>query len=189
MDRCRRSYMLLVRKFRTSEMLDKWRPTSKLPDIKLFHYPDYRYIVFTCTRTRLSAIRFKPIFWHLQIFSLVYYDWILSIAFAEFLQRFCGLVFFLTLLEFSLTEFPRGFYPMYFLLGLRKKDTGKRARKKMFLQTQSKISVDNSFRKIKLLALPHIFGRFFLGCFAWDAILRIWSLTFFYDDIFFWNFQ
>ena len=26
-------------KFRTSEMLDKWSPTSKLPDIKLFHYP------------------------------------------------------------------------------------------------------------------------------------------------------
>ena len=37
-----RSYILLVRKFRTSEMLDKWSPTSKLSDIKSFHYPDCR---------------------------------------------------------------------------------------------------------------------------------------------------
>ena len=44
---CRRSYILLVRKFRTSEMLDKWSPTSKLSDIKSFHYPDCRYIFFT----------------------------------------------------------------------------------------------------------------------------------------------
>ena len=79
---CRRSYILLVRKFRTSEMLDKWSPTSKLWDIKLFHYPDCRYIFFTCTRTHLSTIPIKPIFWYLQIFSLVYYDWILSIGFA-----------------------------------------------------------------------------------------------------------
>ena len=32
---CRRSYILLVRKFQTSEMLDKWSSTSKLSGIKL----------------------------------------------------------------------------------------------------------------------------------------------------------
>ena len=71
---CRRSYILLVRKFRTSEMLDKWGPTSKLSDIKLSHYPDGRYIFFTCTGIRLSAIPITAVFWYLQIFSLVYYD-------------------------------------------------------------------------------------------------------------------
>ena len=37
---CRRSYILYFRKFRTSEMLDKWSATSKLSDTKLSHYPD-----------------------------------------------------------------------------------------------------------------------------------------------------
>ena len=44
----RRSYILLVRKFQTSEMMDKWSPTSKLSDIKLSRIPDDRYIFFTC---------------------------------------------------------------------------------------------------------------------------------------------
>ena len=77
---CRRSYILIVQKFWTSKMLDKWSPTSKMSNIKLFHYLDGRHIFFTCTRTRLSAIPIKPIFWYLQIFSLVYYDWISSIG-------------------------------------------------------------------------------------------------------------
>ena len=78
MGRCRRSYILLVRKFRTSEMLDKWSPTSKLSDIKLFHYPDWRYIFhlsdiklfhypdcryfFTCTISNCSTIQTVDIF-------------------------------------------------------------------------------------------------------------------------------
>ena len=41
---CRRSYILLVQNFRTSEMLNRWSPTSKLSNIKLSHYPDVRYI-------------------------------------------------------------------------------------------------------------------------------------------------
>ena len=40
---CRRSYILLVQKFRTSEMLDKWSPTSKVSVIKLSHYPHGQY--------------------------------------------------------------------------------------------------------------------------------------------------
>ena len=40
---CHRSYILLVQKFRTSEMLDKWSPTSKVSVIKLSHYPDGQY--------------------------------------------------------------------------------------------------------------------------------------------------
>ena len=40
---CHRSYILLVQKFRTSEMLDKWSPTSKVSVIKLSHYPHGQY--------------------------------------------------------------------------------------------------------------------------------------------------
>ena len=78
---CRRFYILLVQKFRTSEMLDKWSPTYKLSDVKLSHCPDGWYIFFTCMRTHLSAIPIKSVFWYPQIFSLVYYNWILSIRF------------------------------------------------------------------------------------------------------------
>ena len=62
----------LSEKFRTSKILDKWSPTSKLSDINFSHYPDGRYISFTCTRTCLSATPIKPVFWYLQIFFLGY---------------------------------------------------------------------------------------------------------------------
>ena len=148
---CRRSYILFVRKFWTSEMFGKWSPTSKLSDIKLSHYPDRWYIFFTWTKTYLSILSIKLVFWYLQIFSRVCFDWVLSIGwhvnlpdlgvslrlsmFSIIFQCFCGLVFLMTLLEFSLIEFPRGFFSVYFLLGLRKKDTGKKSLQKMFLQT------------------------------------------------------
>ena len=67
---CRRSYILLVRKIRTSEMLDKWSLKSKLSDIKLSHYPDGRYILFTCTRTHLYSIPIKLVFWFFKSFLL-----------------------------------------------------------------------------------------------------------------------
>ena len=44
---CHRSYILIVQKFWTSKMLDKWSPTSKLSNIKLSHYLDGRHIFFT----------------------------------------------------------------------------------------------------------------------------------------------
>ena len=47
---CRKSYVLLVRKFRTSEMLDKLSPIPKLCDIKLSHILDGRYIFFSLVR-------------------------------------------------------------------------------------------------------------------------------------------
>ena len=68
----RRSYIILVWKFQTSQMLEKWSRTSKLSHIKLYHYPDSQYIFSTCTRTHLSAIPIKLAFWYLQIFSCVY---------------------------------------------------------------------------------------------------------------------
>ena len=76
---CRRSYILLVRKFRTSEMLGKWSPTSKVSDIKLSHYPNGRYIFFTCTGTRLSVILFKPAFWYLFLclLRLKFENWLI----------------------------------------------------------------------------------------------------------------
>ena len=61
-------------------MLDKLSPASKLSDIKCSNYPDGRYTFFICTSTRLSAIPTKLVFLYLQIFYLVYYDWILSIG-------------------------------------------------------------------------------------------------------------
>ena len=67
-----RSCIVLVWKFQTSEMLDKWSPTFKLSHIKLSHYPDSRYIFSTCTRTHLFTIRIKLVFWNLQIFSCLY---------------------------------------------------------------------------------------------------------------------
>ena len=54
---CRRSYILLIRIFRTSEMLDEWSPTSKLSDIKLSHIPDSQYIfLFVCEPTCLPYL-------------------------------------------------------------------------------------------------------------------------------------
>ena len=76
---CRNSYILLVRKFRTSKMLVKCSPTSKLLDVKLSHISDDRYIFSICTRTHLSAMTF--FFWYFQIFSRVCYDWVLSIGY------------------------------------------------------------------------------------------------------------
>ena len=49
MDSGRRPYTLLV-------------PTCKLSDIKFSHYPDGRYILFTGTRTGLSATPIKLVF-------------------------------------------------------------------------------------------------------------------------------
>ena len=68
MGSCRRSYIVFAWKFRTSEILDKWSPTSKLVDIKLSHYPFGRYTIFTCTRTYLSAILIKLVFYIFKSF-------------------------------------------------------------------------------------------------------------------------
>ena len=141
---CRRSCILLNRKFPTSEMSDKWSPTSKLSDIKLSHISDGRYIFFTCTRTHLSVIPIKPVFWYFKIFSRVCYDWVLStgyrVNFADLgvtlgMSKFC--IIFPTYFRTSVSpDFTWIFidwvsgggavYPVYFLLGLRKKDTGKK---------------------------------------------------------------
>ena len=134
---CRRPYILPVQKFRTSEMLDKWSPISKLSDIKLPHYPDGQYILFTCTRTRLSTILIKPVFWFFKSFPcLLWLNFEYWITY-QFWQFRCKSATAYVLHNFSnvltwvsLTEFLRGFFVLYFLLGLRKKDTEKTACKK-----------------------------------------------------------
>ena len=128
---CCRSYILLIRKFRTSEMLDKWSPTSKLSDIKLSHYPDCRYIFFTCTRTHLSALSLTCVLISSNLFPCLWLNfeyWITcklgwfrcksatAYVLHNLSQRSCRLVFLLTLLEFSLTEFLRGFSRCIFSL-------------------------------------------------------------------------
>ena len=160
---CCSSYILLVRKFRTFEMLDMWSPTSKLSDIKLSKIPDVSiYMFHLYENLPVKPYLLNLIFWYLHIFSCVFYDWILSIGHVMFaylgvslrqsifcliFRCFCGLVFLLTLLDFSLTEFLRGSFLVYFLLGLRKKDTLKRARKKCSSKCNF-CNPDISFRKI-----------------------------------------
>ena len=162
MGRCRRSYILLVRKFRTSEMLDKWSPTSKLCNIKFFHYPDCRYIFFTCTRTHLSTIPIKPFLISSNLFPCLLwlnFEYWLCIVFTTFLRT--GILHDFTWIFIDWVS--AGFLTDVFSPWPKKKRHRKKSQQKMFLQTQSKISVhilfkgkcnfchlDNSFRKIKL---------------------------------------
>ena len=128
---CRRSYILLVRKFRTSEMLNKWSPTSKLFDIKFSHYSDGRYIFFTCTRSRLSSILnlIFDIFKSFSLFIWLNFEYWLTCQICWFGCKTAA-AYVLILLKFSLTEFVRVFFPAVFLLGLRKKDTEKKLSQK-----------------------------------------------------------
>ena len=99
-------------------------------------------------------------FWYFQIFSHVF-PWLNSeywitcrlfrfrceSATAYAFQRSCVLVFLLNLLEFSLSEFLRVFFRCIFLLGLRKKDTGKKGGKKCFSKLSQKYqSITKSFK-------------------------------------------
>ena len=154
---CRRSYILLVRKFRTSEMLEKWSPTSKLSDIKLSHIPDCRYIFFTCTRTYLSAIPVKPVFWYFKIFPRVCYDWGLNIGyhvnFADLgvtsgMSTFCMIftAYFRTIISPDFTWILIDWVSAWFSPGVfslwpeKKRHRGKSPQKNIPL-TQSKISL------------------------------------------------
>ena len=118
----------------------------------------------------LSAITAKPVFWYLQIFSLVYYDWILSIGqhvnigdlgVRLRLLTFC--IIFPTFLRTGISPdftwifidwVSAGFFPGVFLLGIRKKDSGKKLSQKSesiysFKNKCNFCNHDNSFRKIK----------------------------------------
>ena len=150
MGRCRRSYILLVRKFRTSEMLDKWSPTSKLSDIKLFHYPDGRYFFhlydiklfhypdgryfFTCTRARLSAILFFTYF----LISSNFFPCLLWLNFEYWL---CIVFTFLRtgispdFTWICIDWVSAGFLPDVFSPWPKKKRHREKSRQKMFLQT------------------------------------------------------
>ena len=164
MGSCHRSYILLVQKFQTFEMLDKWSPTSKMSDIEFPHYPDGWYIFFTCTRTGLSAKPIKPVFSYLQIFSLVYYDkfWALANILTSCRFRcksataiFC--IIFPTFFPTGISPFftwifidwvPTGhFFVVYILLGLRKKDREKACKKCSYKLSQTHLSIYSLKRK------------------------------------------
>ena len=154
-------------KFRNVEQVK-----SHIQAVRYQIFPLSRRLIFffTYTRTRLSAITTKPVFWYLQIFSLVYYDWILSIGqhvnIADLGVRLRLLTFFIifpTLLRTGISPdftwifidwVSAGFFPGVFLLDLRKKDTGKKLSQKSesiysFKNKCNFWNHDNSFRKIK----------------------------------------
>ena len=168
---CCRSYILLVRKFQISEMLDKWSPAYKLSDIKLSHYPDGRYIFFTCPRIRLSAIPIKPVFFYIfrsfPLFVMIEF-WVLANMsnFADLgvsLRRPTFCIIFPTFLligispDFTYIDWvSAGFFPWCIFSLAEEKSL-----QKMFLQIQSEYpsiyffkrkcnfcNLDNSFRKI-----------------------------------------
>ena len=163
---CRRSYILLVRKFRTSEMLNKWSPTSKLFDIKFSHYSDGRYIFFTCTRSRLSSILnlIFDIFKSFSLFIWLNFEYWLTCQICWFGCKTAA-AYVLILLKFSLTEFVRGFFSRCISPWTKKK----RHREK----TQSKMSVHIPLFQGKMQ------WRFFRGCFFWETIFQTSSLNFF----------
>ena len=100
-----------------------------------------RSIFFTCTITHLSAIPVFDIFKSFPVFSCDWICWICQFwsksANVYILLHFSS-VLGVFLLTFSLTEFLRAFFQCSFLLGLRKKDTGKKAGKKCFPKVSQK---------------------------------------------------
>ena len=132
----RRPCIILVWKFQTSQMLEKWSRTSKLSHIKLYHYPDSQYIFSTCTRTHLSTIPIKPvfdIFKSFSVFIILSIGWHVNFADLGVRLRLSTFrIIFLRFLrtgispDFTWTFFTRflggrGWFQVYFLLGLRNK--------------------------------------------------------------------
>ena len=144
-------------------------------------------------KSNIQAVRYqilpnsrRSIFyiWYLQIFSRVF-PWLnfescikyrlcwfkckpaTLYVLLHFFYRSYGLVFLLTLLEFSLTEFLQYLFRCSFLLGIRKK---------MSPQTQSKISVHKIVFQEKDY-MTHVFE-----CFFWETISLIlaWTLFIFF---------
>ena len=137
-------------------MLDKWSPTSKLSEIKLFHYPDCRYIFFSLAREAacppyllnlflISSNLFPCLLW------LNFECW-LTCQLCRFSRKsatatFC--IIFPTFLRTGISSdftwifidwLSAGFLPEVLSLWRKKKRHRKKSRQKMFLQTQSKIS-------------------------------------------------
>ena len=143
---CRKPYILLVRKFQTSEMLVKWSPTSKLSDIKLSHILDGRHIFLLVREPTCPPYLLNLFFLYFQIFFRVCYDRVLSIGyhvnFADLgitlgLFTFCTVspTFFQTSISPDFTWIfidwvSAGFFPGVFSPWPEKKDTGKKTHKK-----------------------------------------------------------
>ena len=66
---CYMSY-ILFRKFRTSEMLDKWNPTSKLSGIKLCQVPDGQYIFSLARESTCPPYLLKLCFYIFKSFPM-----------------------------------------------------------------------------------------------------------------------
>ena len=191
---CCKSYILLVRIYRASEMLDKWSPTSKLYDIKLSHIPDGRYVFFCCTRTYLSAIPIKMVFRYLQIFSCICYDWVLSIGycvnfahlgvtlglstFHNFSNVLVDKYFSWLYLNFDWLSFC-GVFSRWIFSWPEKKDTVKKTRKKCLpklSQTPITPSQDRMIRVNSLadFSLGASSGRKFFRFNTWHSFLLWW---------------
>ena len=144
---CCKSYILLFRKFQTSEMLDKWKlekSTSKLSDIKLPHIPDGQYFIFTCTRTRLS-VNFADLGLSLPLST-----------FCIILQCSCGLVFLQTLIKSLLTESLRVFTEYIFFLAQEKKTPRKKPSKNVSQNSIKNIRPDSLSRENAISVTPII---------------------------------
>ena len=162
MGSCRRSYILLVQKFQTSEMLDKWSPTSKLSHIKFPHNPDGRYI-FSLVREPacppnllnlfLDIFNYFPLFITIKFWALT--NILTSCQFrcksatAYVLHNFSNVLsdwyFSWLYLNFYWLSSCGVFFAVHILLVLRKKDREK-SLQKMFLQTQPDIFVHILFK-------------------------------------------
>ena len=133
---------------------DQRSPTSKLPDMKLLQTVNILFHLHE-NRTHLSARPIKSVF----SISSYLFPCLLWLNFEDsitcqlcrfrrksatvyvlryFFQCSSELVFFLTSLEFSLTEFLRVFFLVYFLLRPRKKTLGKSSHKKCSLKFSQK---------------------------------------------------
>ena len=174
---CRRSSIVLVWKFRTSKMLDKWSPTYKLSHIKLSYYQNSQYFFSlalepTCPPYLLKL--FFNIFKSFPVFILLsiglhvnFADLDVSVRLSIFriiFPRFLRTGISPDFTWILLAEFLGGFFSVYFLLGLRKKKTWKKICKKCSTKfSPYSLSIysfkgkcnfcnpDNCFRKIKWL--------------------------------------
>ena len=153
---CHGSYILLVRKFRTSEMLDEWSTTSKLSNIKLSHIPDGRYIyIFYFYETRLSALPVFDVFKSFPVFSWLNFRYWITCQLCQFRCKsktiYVLLHFFNALADWCFSWLylnyhdwvSARFFPVYFSPWPKKKRHWRKGRQKMFPRTQSKVSAYN----------------------------------------------
>ena len=207
---CRRSCIVLVWKFRTSKMLDKWSPSSKLPHIKLSHYQDSQYF-FSLARDATCPPYLLNLFF--DIFKSFTFEYLVTCQLCWFgckcvtiyvSENFSKVLedryFSWLCLNFIDWIFGRFFPSVFSPWPKKKKDTWKSCSTKFSPYSHSIYSFkgkcnfcnrDNCFRKIKWLNWTDMFGRLSLGYFFCETVFLdlILDFLFFNDDIFLWNFE